>query len=628
MSDKAAYLQDFREKEFPQLNDILYLDFAGAMPISQSQVKRFQYISNLALTNPHSSSQINQASIEISQLRSTILSLFNTTPDNYIVIFSHNTTTAAQTLAGLLKIDDPSQFSYNYLYDNHNSIIGLSELFKSRFNDTLKVHCISPDEVTTIDTILKSNSNPSLTAFPAVSNFNGKKYPFSEWTKTAQTSGHLVLLDAASTSTFDLSTVRPDFVVLSLLKLFGSHGGALLVRRDRAKYLQNPPPSGGTLVYSCAQKGAFKLLPLLNRRLEGGTPSYVDLMLARIGAKVRSTFGSEREIDCHLRALSSLFHKKLSDLKHSNGKPLVVFYQEQFDYPTFSFNILKETGEVVNQNDILFCFSALKVNVRSGSHCNPGATFSNLKWSPDEVVDLGENSSMNNRCTSSLCIVGGRPVATLRVSFGFPTLPSDIEKFVSIIGRLFLNGGPNPCPMSKEVVLPMKIEKIIVSPVTGCRGYEVTESLYDRFGLVFDRRWILVDEDGNKVSPPVCFGVASLAAIIVDEGKSLRLNYNDEKTIDVEVNPISELNENAPDAVKMYGLVYSEKVSQFLLETIGVFAYLVKVSEDKMGKFPFSLITRESTEAAFPNFDDQRWHPNFVMSGVPPFLKKEKEKMQ
>lgn len=626
MSKDTSSFSDFREKEFPQLNDVLYLDFAGAMPISQSQVKRYQYLTNLVICNPHSASQINQASIEISQLRSTILSLFKLTPDDYIVIFSHNTTTAAQTVASLLKIEDPTQFCYNYLYDNHNSIFGLSEIFKSRFEGKTKYHCISPSEIQSIDQILKSSASKSLFAFPAVSNFNGKKYNYSEWIKTAHESGHLILLDAASTSTFDLSASKPDFVVLSLLKLFGSHGGALLVRRDRVKYLQNPPPSGGTLLYSCSQNCSFKLLPLLNRRLEGGTPSYVDLFLAHEGAKVRSTFGSEEKISEHLKALSLRFFTKASELKHKNGSPLVRFYQEQNEYPTFAFNILKEDGEVVNQNDILFCFSALKINVRSGSHCNPGATFSELKWSPDEVVSFGESSSLNNRCASSLCIVGGRPVATLRVSFGYPTLFSDIDKFVSVIGRLFLNGGPNPSPSSKEVVLPMKIEKIIVSPISGCRGYEVNESLYDKYGLIFDRRWVLLDEDGNKVSSPVCFGVASLTAIVLDEGKHLRLNYNDTKMIDVDVNPVSDLNSNAPDVVKSYGLVYSEKVSEFLFETLGVFAYLVKLNNDKLGKFPFSLITKESTDAVFPNFDDQRWHPNFVMSGIPAFSEEGKRK--
>lgn len=631
MYERVTYLQSFREKEFPQLNNTLYLDFAGAMPSSQSQVKRYQYLTNLVLSNPHSASQINQAANEIAQLRSLLLSRLNATPDDYIVIFSHNTSTAAQTLSSLLKIEDPTQFSFNYLYDNHNSIIGLCELFKTRFQKEIKYNCLSSDDINRIETILKSKNDhkSSLFAFPMVSNFNGKKYPYSDWIKMAQESGNLVLLDAASTTCCDLSVAKPDFVILSLLKLFGSHGGVFLVRMDRADCLIDPPPAGGTLLYSCAHNNRFKLLPLLSRRLEGGTNSYIDLMLALEGLKVRRSFGSEQEINQHLKNLANRFYSKAKDLKHSSGRNLIRFYQDTFEYPTFSFNIMKDDenndDSVVNHNDVLFAFSALNVVCRSGSHCNPGATFSSLKWSPDDVVAFGEDNSLNNRCASSLCIVHGRPVATLRVSFGYPTIPSDIDKFVEILSRLFINGGPNPDPLKNEIVLPMKIEKIIVSPISGCRGYEVTESLYDKYGLLFDRRWILLDDDGNKVSSPVCFGVASLTASIIEDGRRLRLNYNDEKKFDVEVDP-SDTNLNAPENVKKQGKVYSNEVSQFLLDTIGVYAYLVKVNEKNMGKFPFSLTTKESTEAAFPNFDDQRWHPNFVMSGAPAFSEEGRRK--
>lgn len=629
--------QEFRSKEFPQLDNNLYFDFAGSMLASQSQAKKYQKFVNEVLTNPHSSSQINRANNEIAQLRSLLLSRMNTTPNDYFVVFTHNTTAAAQTLANLLKINDTG-FTFNYIYDNHNSILGLSSIFKSRCK-TAQINCIQ----NIIDISCNSSKQNSLFAFPMVSNFNGTRYPL-DWIQKVQDSNSLVLLDAASTTMCDLSQCsKPDFVILSLLKLFGSHGGALLIRCDRASLLNDPPPAGGNLAYSCSRifqpnnEENFKLLPIFSKRFEGGTVAYTDLLLALEGLKVRKSFGTEVFINQHLTNLSNHFYTKMNSLVHNNGKKLVKFYQSTFDYPTFAFNLLKDGSGatnptddelIINHHDILFAFSALNVNIRSGSQCNPGATFTNLNWTPEEVVALGKRSNQNNKCVSSLCIVDGKPVSTLRVSFGYPTTINDINKFIDILSRLFLNGGPNPDLRNKEIILPLKIERIFISPIQGCLGYEVKESLYNKDGFIFDRKWKFVDSDGNLVSTPQCFGVASIVASIVNNDQSLRITYNKKEFIDVPVNITDAyINHDAPEAVKQQGMVYSTEVSDFLLNTIGVYAYLVKTAQS--GKFPFSMVTQESCDALCPNFDIERWHANLVLSGAPAFSEEgmRKEKM-
>ena len=83
---------------------------------------------------------------------------------------------------------------------------------------------------------------------PAQSNFSGVQHPL-EWTQQAHAHGWDVLLDAAAfvpTNRLDLGRWHPDFVALSVYKMFGwpTGVGCLLARREAlAKSLRTSPTS-------------------------------------------------------------------------------------------------------------------------------------------------------------------------------------------------------------------------------------------------------------------------------------------------------------------------------------------------------------------------------------------------
>ena len=110
-----------------------------------------------------------------------------------------------------------------------------------------------------------------------------------KWVSDYQKVDGIIFLDCASSIAPDFSQFKPDFVFLSLHKLTGSHGGAILVRRDRISLLKDPPASGGSVLFSCACSFSYKPLPLLYSRLEGGTQSYQDLSLALTGLCTNNT---------------------------------------------------------------------------------------------------------------------------------------------------------------------------------------------------------------------------------------------------------------------------------------------------------------------------------------------------
>ena len=579
-----------------------YFDYAASMPICKSQIKSYDIFREECVRNPHSGSKVSRSLNDVELLRSSILVSTGALPEDYVVSFTHNTTDSIQKIGMLLKIDNGYELSY--LVDNHNSMLGFAEMLRQR---GVKVNCVNGIPKNTI-------GEKHIFAFPLYSNFNGKSYPM-EWIEEHQKTCGIVILDAASSMMPDLSKYKPDFIVLSLLKLTGSHGGVLLIRRDRINLLNDPPPAGGNLLYSCARNGKFKLMNSLEKKLEGGTIAYIDLLLGLSGLKVRRSFGNEKEIKEHVYSIAKYFIECALKIKHDNGKPLFTFYNDDLERDTTicSFNLLDDNGKIINHQDIQFAFDANKVSVRIGSHCNPGATFSSLGWNEEEVLAFSSPQKQGEKCVSALCVVDGKAVGTIRASFGYPSKISDVDKFMNLVRKLFLNGGPNP--ISEPIKLPFVIDKMFVFPIVGARGYEVKTSKVDIHGFEYDRRWRLISEKGEFITPPSCYSVATIIATV--ENSNLVIHYNN-KQISVKIDEFEEY-ENPPDAVKQFGKVYSKEVSNFLFDNLGRYLYLVKLNENNLGKLAFSAITKESLEIFPHDYDIDRFYSNLLLKGQPAF---------
>ena len=139
-----------------------------------------------------------------------------------------------------------------------------------------------------------------LFAYPAQSNFSGRKYPLS-WIKDIPSGrvcvaglpqnlcgSWLVLLDAAShisTNPLDLSEHAAHFVTLSFYKMFGfpTGLGALLVRADCAHLLHKEYYGGGTVMATISRNRFHLPRPQLHDR-------YVRFRPARVW--YRTGFGS------------------------------------------------------------------------------------------------------------------------------------------------------------------------------------------------------------------------------------------------------------------------------------------------------------------------------------------------
>lgn len=197
-----------------------------------------------------------------------MLSTFNTTTDNYSVVFTTGATGALKLLAETFDFGNGEQSGcFRYLRDSHTSVLGMREVV-----NTKNVTCIERDDFLArnfVKEIARQNfDGNSLCVFPAQCNFSGFKYPLDMIncvleTRLREGNGKwYVCLDAASfasTNHLDLQKYRPDFVCLSFYKHFGypTGVGALLISKRAEKTIRKSYYGGGTVKIAFSESSGW-----------------------------------------------------------------------------------------------------------------------------------------------------------------------------------------------------------------------------------------------------------------------------------------------------------------------------------------------------------------------------------
>ena len=223
-----------------------------------------------------------------------------------------------------------------------------------------------------------------LNCFPAMSNFNGKKYSLS-CINHLQSKTSFVLLDAASfvsTNYLDLTTFTPDFVTLSFYKMFGypTGLGALLIRNKSANILNKHYFGGGTVDLALVRKNLHFSRKSISQMFEDGTIDYLGktfdyfkrfqhliftfqgiISLISGFETLHKVPGGIKSISLQTFNLANYAFHQLSQLKHFNDSSVVRFYCEEDAYErvdcyggVVNFNLLTSEGSYIG-------FSALKV---------------------------------------------------------------------------------------------------------------------------------------------------------------------------------------------------------------------------------------------------------------------------
>ncbi|XP_021345149.1 molybdenum cofactor sulfurase-like [Mizuhopecten yessoensis] len=487
MEIDASYNKDIesiRQREFPNLRGETYIEHVGTTLYARSQMEAFQHdlLENL-YGNPHSNSPSSCLATDVvDQVRYRILQHFNTSQEEYSVVFTSGCTGALKLLAETFTFDPFSSSNQNnsislnsenpkrvmgsfiYLLDNHTSVQGMRETMATR---TGVIYCLDTSMLDCDLDIKKENKGliyktehcepggNNLFAFPAQSNFSGTKYPLA-WLGKAHcgqfcfqkqlTGQWYTVLDAASlvcTSSLDLGIYKPDFVTISFYKMFGfpTGIGALLVRNQSAHVLQKQYFGGGTVEVSTAQENFRVFRKNLSDRYEDGTIPFLDIIALRHGFDALDRIGGGiQKISQHAFTIAQYFHHNLSSLHHGNGRPLADIYCEgnfddiQTQGPIVNFNLRRANGDYIGFAEVEKMAQLYNIHLRTGCFCNVGACQKYLGLSSKQVKD---NFQAGHRCGDNRDLIEGLPTGSVRVSFGYPSILKDAQICLNFIVACF-----------------------------------------------------------------------------------------------------------------------------------------------------------------------------------------------
>ena len=456
----------------------------------------------------------------VDDIRLRALRFFNADPEEFDLVFVANATAAVKLVADSLRDSTPHGFWYGYHVDAHTSLVGVRELAG------MGNRCFPTDgEVDTwisgLDTV--QDTAPKLFAYPAQSNMNGRRLPlrWSEEVRRASGPGGNVftLLDAASlvsTAPLDLSDASsaPDFTALSFYKIFGFPDlGALIVRKS-AGYLfaQRRYFGGGTvdMVLTRGTQWHAKKGSSIHECLEDGTLPFHSIIALDSAFNVHERlYGTMANISSHTRFLAKLLHDRLVSLTHPNGTKVCQFYKPSISNygdpatqgPIIAFNFRNSHGGWAGKTEVERLANVKDIQIRSGSLCNPGGTFSSLGWTG---LDLRHSYSSGLRCSDDHDILDGRPTGVLRASLGAMTSMKDIDAFVGFVEEFYVEK-----PMEASALVPpasgttsqqhpgFYIESLSVYPIKSCGAFKVPDDKsweIRREGLAWDREWCLVHQ--------------------------------------------------------------------------------------------------------------------------------------
>lgn len=509
------------------------------------------------LGNPHSTSSSSQYSTRrIEDTRLQALRFFNASPDDFDLIFVANATAGIKLVAEGFR-ENAGGFWYGYHKDAHTSLVGVREVA------TTGHHCFESDlEVeawlkgsATFNTP-KNQDSLGLFAYPAQSNFNGRRLPLS-WSESIRLSslsrfrrrGLYTLLDAAalvSTSPLDLSKASsaPDFTVLSFYKIFGFPDlGAVIVRKESGGPLQHRKYFGGgtVQVVTCLkEQWHIKKASTLHEQFEDGTlpiHSIIALGCALNGHK--RLYGSIERVSLHTSTLAKDLYEKLSSLRHWNGLQVCKIHKDSSSSyddsktqgPVIALSLRNCAGEWTSNYEVEKLAFVKSIQFRSGGLCNPGGIASSLGLAPWE---LKRNFSAGARCGNDNDVIGGKSTGVIRVSLGAMSDARDVTSFVGFIAEFFVEHQLNPAQsVAPSVSNASKffIEELTIYPIKSCGGWSVPSTVpWDvrAEGLAWDREWCIVQEGSRAALSQKKYPNMALLKPFIDlENGLLRIRHKD-----------------------------------------------------------------------------------------------------
>ena len=459
----ANFFDELRKKEYAILDkhQHVYLDYTGGHIYPQSLVYvHGEYLTNAVYGNPHSSNPASLLSEKfVQEARETVCRFFNA--GDYHCIFTSNASAALQIIGECYPFDSNAHLLLTQ--DNHNSVNGIREYCRQK-GGRYTYSPMNENDLFINEAMLNYHlqshyhKKNKLFAFPAQSNVSGVQHSL-DWIQKAQELGWDVLLDAAAfvpTSKLDLTIVQPDFVAISFYKIFGypTGIGCLLVKKSKFQKLKKPSFAGGTITLSSVRYDGY-FLKQDHEKFENGTTNYLSIPAVTNGLAFISAISME-EISRRVKELAGAMLSAIATLRHDNGNPLIKLYgpkNTENRGGTFLLNFFDKDGVLYPFQYIEQRANAANISLRTGCFCNPGIDELNHGLSAEQLASYFTGRMQGDYY--SLIQFLGKMRGAVRVSIGFPTNLSDIEKFISFTKQFINQSVQTPEPAAGIAATPI-----------------------------------------------------------------------------------------------------------------------------------------------------------------------------
>ncbi|WP_433479432.1 aminotransferase class V-fold PLP-dependent enzyme [Spirillospora sp. CA-142024] len=440
-------LDELRAAEYRHLDVQTYLDYTGAGVAAEAQIRAHaERLTGRCYGNPHSENPTSSASTGlVDQAREAILAFFNASPEEYAVVFTPNASGACRLVGEAYPFARGGRLVLTG--DNHNSVNGIREFAKARGAEVVHVPVRGPGlRVREAEIRAALGDRRGLLVYPAQSNFSGVQHPLS-WIGLAQAHGYDVLLDAAAfvpANRLDLSLVHPDFVPVSWYKVFGypTGVGCLIARREALARLRRPWFAGGT-IQAVSALGGWHVLAPDETAFEDGTLNFLSIPDVEFGVRWVEDIGMDlihRRVGC----LTSLLLRRLADLRHSDGSPLIRFYgPDGTDRRggTVAFNVLDPRGRIVDERIVARDSADAGISVRTGCFCNPGAGEGAFEIS--ERALRGTAGRRMRTLDDYLGVLGLPSGGAVRASLGLVSNVADVDRLIEFLDAAYGDREPD-----------------------------------------------------------------------------------------------------------------------------------------------------------------------------------------
>ncbi len=194
----------------------------------------------------------------------------------------------------------------------------------------------------------------------------------------------------------------------------------------------------------------------------------------------------------------------------------------------------------------------------------------------------------------------------------------------------------------------MKLSEINIYPIKSLKGISLSESVVEKRGLQYDRRWMLTDPDGMFFTQREVPKMAAVTVEVTSEG--LRVTSENEGALAIPFEPDRGSRQNVIVwQSEVAGDVYNGAVSEWFSDVLGRKCQLVLMPEkserhvnsmfdrgDDIVSFadgyPLLLISEGSLEDLNSRLETplpmNRFRPNVVVAGTKPFTEDKWAKLQ